>query len=754
MSEEKASITAGKTSMFSIANIRSSIFAKLESTFSSAEDEMKTSAANVNCADNNKAASCSGENGLHDKNQINNISSVTSTGSENIVIKTELQDDGYPSQGGPVCISNTSEEEAMNCEDISGGSGSSLHSHQTSTKPSTSGNITIRTAVEDSAHPFQGDLMGSSTDFSQLVAKNSEEVIVKQEKPYSFSENGNEETDEGISVTRVEYRIADSYGGDAEDESSDSADSSESDKEGFLEEGNRVRASDPEEDEELFGLRRPKKKNCHGFDDLRTPGEVLPEELPPLEELTIDISEDTELQEIGVVDSIVGILVVIRSTVEHSPLQDDTVFFLEDRKPLGQVFEVMGQVRMPFYSVRFNSEDDVVEKGVEVGKRVFFAPTLPEITHYVFVAQLKKLKGSDASWENNNEPPPAHLEYSDDEQERRAKAKAKSRNRKKGDGDQAGSSSDDDCVSGTEGKKSKRHSKNYTDEEMGGRGRGRRGRSGRGSGRGGGQFQPADQSSGRWPPSDWTSKRFGTQGRPPHFDWDQPGNTGPTLPGFAPAGPQFGQNSRGPQPWLPGGPGSVVLRTPRFPSTQFGPPPSRPSPWGPPPPPPFMPPVSAGNAAPGSYSSHLPFFPSLPTPSPATVATGTNPPVFNRNFPPPPPLFNPNIPPTSYAMPMPNAPPQNSFSTVPSMNSVFASQPGFSAGLWGSGSQGSPFGVNTPNGASVNTYTSPGYSSPEQHSPASASQVNVVTQNTVTSTASAGSKKPVLDTRFIQNSGQ
>lgn len=31
------------------------------------------------------------------------------------------------------------------------------------------------------------------------------------------------------------------------------------------------------------------------------------------------------------------------------------------------------------------------------------------------------MKGSDASWEDNNEPPLEYLEYSDDEQERKAK---------------------------------------------------------------------------------------------------------------------------------------------------------------------------------------------------------------------------------------------------------------------------------------------------------------------------------------------
>ena len=40
------------------------------------------------------------------------------------------------------------------------------------------------------------------------------------------------------------------------------------------------------------------------------------------------------------------------------------------------------------------------------GLPVYHAPGHAEFTRYVFLAQLKKLKGSDASWEHNNEPPP------------------------------------------------------------------------------------------------------------------------------------------------------------------------------------------------------------------------------------------------------------------------------------------------------------------------------------------------------------
>ena len=52
---------------------------------------------------------------------------------------------------------------------------------------------------------------------------------------------------------------------------------------------------------------------------------------------------------------------------------------------------------------------------------VYFAPRTRH-TAFVFVDALFKQKGSDASWENDQEPPEGYLDYSDDEQERRAKA--------------------------------------------------------------------------------------------------------------------------------------------------------------------------------------------------------------------------------------------------------------------------------------------------------------------------------------------
>ena len=73
------------------------------------------------------------------------------------------------------------------------------------------------------------------------------------------------------------------------------------------------------------------------------------------------------------------------------------------------------------YMVRFNSAQHILDQGVQLGMEVFFAPRTRH-TAFVFIDTLFKQRGSDASWEHDQEPPENCLDYSDDEQERQARA--------------------------------------------------------------------------------------------------------------------------------------------------------------------------------------------------------------------------------------------------------------------------------------------------------------------------------------------
>ncbi|XP_029909041.1 H/ACA ribonucleoprotein complex non-core subunit NAF1-like [Myripristis murdjan] len=181
--------------------------------------------------------------------------------------------------------------------------------------------------------------------------------------------------------------------------------------------------AEEEEDDEGFSQPAP----------VKTRDEILLEELPEVEEVCVALPEDAQLQPVGTVSSILQQLVIIQSLKDTPPLTDDSIIFSSSRLALGKVFEVFGPVACPLYVLRFNSAEQISNKGLAVGQTVFYTPHIKEYTGYVLTQQLIQLKGSDASWKNDQEPPPEALDYSDDEQEQEAKKKKKQNAKKKRD---------------------------------------------------------------------------------------------------------------------------------------------------------------------------------------------------------------------------------------------------------------------------------------------------------------------------------
>lgn len=98
----------------------------------------------------------------------------------------------------------------------------------------------------------------------------------------------------------------------------------------------------------------------------------------------------------------------------------DTLLFLDHgKKPLGKIFDVLGQIANPLYCVRFNSSQQIKDLGITIGMLVYCAPRT-EHTSFVILSNLMT-RGSDASWEHDVEPSPNQVEYSDDEEERAAR---------------------------------------------------------------------------------------------------------------------------------------------------------------------------------------------------------------------------------------------------------------------------------------------------------------------------------------------
>ncbi|KAF5897200.1 coiled-coil domain-containing protein, partial [Clarias magur] len=215
-------------------------------------------------------------------------------------------------------------------------------------------------------------------------------------------------------------------------ESSDDLSDSESDSSSSTSSSSSSSSSDPviavvnefEQDEDE-GVVAPGKKPA----PVRTQDELLIEELPAVENLTISLPEGTDLEPVGIISSIVDQLVIVESKKDTPPLNDDSVLFTKDRVSIGRVFEVFGPVCQPYYILRFNSQDDIQQKELKITEPVYFAPKIKDFTEYIFVEQIKQAKGSDASWKNDQEPPPEALDFSDDEKERMAKQKLKTQRR-------------------------------------------------------------------------------------------------------------------------------------------------------------------------------------------------------------------------------------------------------------------------------------------------------------------------------------
>jgi len=115
-------------------------------------------------------------------------------------------------------------------------------------------------------------------------------------------------------------------------------------------------------------------------------------------------------------------MIVIKADLTSPALDADTAFFLDDKTFIGKVFDTFGPVKCPFYSIRMSSVSLANIKNETI---VYFAPYNENLTKYVFTEQLKKMKGSDASWMHNHEPTSGQLDYSDDEEERRMKKERK-----------------------------------------------------------------------------------------------------------------------------------------------------------------------------------------------------------------------------------------------------------------------------------------------------------------------------------------
>ncbi|KAF9765868.1 hypothetical protein IL306_001793 [Fusarium sp. DS 682] len=410
-----------------------------------------------------------------------------------------------------------------------------------------------------------------------------------QEAPTANTETIPLQNDQG---DNPEWEVDSSpYESSSESSSSDSSDEDSDDNEGYellgVEETARLLmqaegGSDDEGDRGATGTRSTQ---------VRTKNEVVEEVIAKPD---VTITAEMRIEELGAIEHIVENIMLIKAFTpgEYQVLDSGSVLCTAERVVIGAIAETIGKVLQPMYTVRFTSDQDIKDLGLEVGQTVFYPV---DHASYVFTEPLRNMKGSDASNLHDEEVGDDEMEFSDDEKEAEYKRAIKQKKKDKWKKDPAkggkephplrqesrpdgGLPYDDDedgpykplarppgYGSGPSTTETYEPPSGRNFHQRGGRrgdSKGRGGR-GRGSGRGGrgGFNQPRDGYS------------LAPQGAPQHAQQTAPpaswAGAQPLAQGAAPAMPNFGFQIPGwPQPPAQGNVAAVPPPPPGWPAAQ------------------------------------------------------------------------------------------------------------------------------------------------------------------------------------------
>jgi len=267
-------------------------------------------------------------------------------------------------------------------------------------------------------------------------------------------------------VANVAFRRAEpaSSSSDSSSESSsasDSSSSSVSDSDDDDEPASKSKIKSSANDEDDLGLDEDENPLPSTSGYYTTKHEVPETEAPITVPDVTEVGAEEVLEKVGEVMNVVELTksVIVRGLPTDDPtmtrasdkaLDSDTLLVFEDRKVLGyvrvfflfffylhfwisisliwylfsihpiltlsqaQIYETFGPTTQPFYLIKFSSSFPLDPGLVTVGRSVF---NVPARSRFVFVSQIKAIKGSDASNVHDEEPADDELEFSDDEKE-------------------------------------------------------------------------------------------------------------------------------------------------------------------------------------------------------------------------------------------------------------------------------------------------------------------------------------------------
>ncbi|KAK6331544.1 hypothetical protein TWF730_004618 [Orbilia blumenaviensis] len=145
----------------------------------------------------------------------------------------------------------------------------------------------------------------------------------------------------------------------------------------------------------------------------------------------IDISASTPIVPLGIIDSVVDDLILVKASVsgEYQVLNERSVLCFEDRSLLGWVQETFGRVEQPFYTVRLKDAEEVKQLNATAGRKVSY---IPSHSTFLFTKSIRAVKGSDASNFFDEEVGDDEREFSDDEAEAEFKKRQKEEKKARG----------------------------------------------------------------------------------------------------------------------------------------------------------------------------------------------------------------------------------------------------------------------------------------------------------------------------------
>lgn len=285
--------------------------------------------------------------------------------------------------------------------------------------------------VTDALEAALDGLLGPAPTDSALGNGNQSKQKIPEEQA-AEAQNQTEEvaTAAGEGDDNPEWEVDSSpYQSSSSDSSDDSSDDDESDVEesklGVEETARLLMEADGGSDDEMDGTRAAKQAA-----GVRTKNEQ-PDEPEPRPDIRIDPADS--IVPLGIVQHIVegtqAVIEALRDGSAVTVLDRGSVLCKEDRTVLGVIHDTIATVHKPMYVLRFKSEEEAKEAGLQRGMQVWY-PKAHAV--FVFPSQLRQEKGSDASNLHDEEVGPDEIEYSDDEQEQAHKREKKNRKRGKG----------------------------------------------------------------------------------------------------------------------------------------------------------------------------------------------------------------------------------------------------------------------------------------------------------------------------------